>query len=133
MKWYFKALRNYAVFEGRAHRKEYWMFYGWNLLFSFVPALIDASIDAAAGRSGPPIFLTLYTLGLLIPSTAIGVRRMHDTNHRGWWLLVPIISFVYLVIDGTRGANDYGEDPKAPAVAQPAVSGRFATANVQLR
>lgn len=88
---YIGALKKYAVFSGRATRKEYWMFVLYNFLVSFVLGLVDGIIGSENGAVS-----TIYSLALFIPSIAVGVRRMHDTNRSGWWLLVPIANLVFL-------------------------------------
>lgn len=105
MHWYFEVLKKYAIFDGRASRTEYWMFFLINLLIFFGLGFI-----AGLGHQSAPEFI--YELVILIPSIAMGVRRMHDTDHSGWWLLVPIVGFIFAVSDGTRGNNRFGPDPK---------------------
>ena len=110
--WYLSVLKNYAQFSGRARRKEYWMFVLCNLIISFAFSL-------AAGLTGAKLFLTLsniYSLAVLIPAIACGVRRMHDTGRSGWWLLVPFANLVFACTEGTKGANRFGTDPKAVVV-----------------
>ena len=111
MKWYLQVLSKYAVFEGRARRKEYWSFFLWNVLIVFVLALVEAATSTAPARDQGAL-VTVYQLAMLIPSFAVAVRRMHDTNHSGWWSLVPIVSFVYALTAGDRGTNRFGPDPK---------------------
>ena len=82
MNWYLGVLKQYAVFEGRARRKEYWMF----LLFNVVIAAALAIVGRAIGLDG--MLRGLYTLGVLIPGLAVSVRRLHDTGRSGWWLLI---------------------------------------------
>lgn len=67
--------------------------------------------DIILGTGG--ILGMIYSLGVLTPGIAVVVRRMHDTDHSGWWLLVPIVNLVFAVSDGTRGDNRFGPDPKA--------------------
>jgi len=102
MSWYIAALKKYAVFSGRARRKEYWIFGLFHLIIVSVLAFVGAAI-----------FLPIYPLAVLIPSLAVTVRRLHDTNHSGWWALIPIANIVLMFIDGTRGDNRFGPDPKA--------------------
>ena len=113
MNWYLEVLKKYAVFSGRARRKEYWMFVLFNFIIIFVLELIGGSMKKAAG--GYSIPSTIYQLAILIPSIAVGVRRMHDTNHNGWWVICPVVNLVFAVIEGTQGENRYGPDPKAVA------------------
>ena len=112
MNWYLEVLKKYAVFSGRARRKEYWMFFLFNLIIAFVLGFIEGIVGIAM-ESGQSVLATIYQLAVLIPSIAVGVRRMHDTDHSGWWLLVPIVNLVFAVREGTRGDNRFGSDPKA--------------------
>lgn len=106
MNYYFKVLRNYATFSGRARRKEYWMF----VLFHIIVTLLFSSI---CERMGVPELASLYTFAVLLPSIAVGVRRMHDVGKSGWFLLIPIYNFILVVTEGEKGENQYGADPKA--------------------
>lgn len=113
MNWYLAVLKKYADFRGRARRKELWMF----ALISFVIAIVLGIVD---GMIGIPILGGLYGLAVLIPSLAVGARRLHDTGRTGWWLLVgfiPLIGFivliVFFVLDSNPGENPYGPNPKA--------------------
>ena len=105
MNYYFKVLKNYATFSGRARRKEYWMFVLFNTIFAFVFGFV-------CGLIGFPDLAQLYTLAILLPSIAVGVRRMHDVGKSGWFLLIPIYNFILAVSEGEKGENQYGQDPK---------------------
>lgn len=117
MDWYMAVLRKYAVFSGRARRREFWMF----ALVSFVISIILSIVDNILGfDTDIGILGSIYGLAVLIPSIAVAVRRLHDTGKSGWWLLiwlVPLIGFIVLIvfwaIEGERGPNQYGPDPKA--------------------
>ena len=116
MNWYLDVLKKYAVFEGRARRKEYWMF----ALFNFIIIIALAVIDALVGTLGA--FGGLYSLATLVPVLAVSFRRLHDTGKSGWWLLicfVPIVGviilFIFTVMDSTPGDNQYGKNPKEAA------------------
>lgn len=114
MNWYLDVLRNYAKFDGRARRTEYWMFTLFNLIVMVVLGIILGLIDPVlVGLVG------LYSLGVMIPALAVSVRRLHDTNRSGWWILVSfvpliggIILLVLMCLDGTSGDNEFGPDPK---------------------
>jgi uncharacterized membrane protein YhaH (DUF805 family) len=106
MNYYISVLKNYATFNGRARRKEYWMFVLFNVIFSFIFGFI-------CGLIGSPELANLYTLLILLPSIAVAVRRMHDVGKSGWFILIPIYNFVLAVTEGDRGDNEYGPDPKA--------------------
>lgn len=92
----------YATFTGRATRSEYWYFY----LFYLLVLLATSIADAAAGTT------FIYYLGVLVlalPTLAVGVRRLHDTDRSGWFILVPIYNIVLLCTSGSVGANRFGE------------------------
>lgn len=123
MEWYVKVLKQYAEFEGRARRKEYWMF---TLVHILIIMALQAGMVMLGGMNpessiGLVIMslLGLYSLGVFIPSLAVAVRRLHDTGRSGWWLLigfVPIIGAIILIVfmvqDSQPGANQYGDNPK---------------------
>jgi len=110
MNYYISALKKYTVFTGRARRAEYWYFFLVNLI---IGALLGAIGDGLDG---------LYQLAILIPSIAVGIRRMHDTNKSGWFILIPIYNLVLLATDGNKGSNKYGPDPKAAVKVTPSSS-----------
>ena len=107
MKWYMMCLQKYAVGAGRARRQEYWMFFLFNVIFAFVLGFIDGMVGAHGVISG------IYSLAVLVPGIAVGIRRMHDTDHSGWFLLIPIYNLILAVQDGQRSDNRFGSDPKA--------------------
>ena len=122
MGWYFEVLKKYAVFSGRARRKEYWMFVLFNLIIAFILGSIEG-ISGIASESYPSVLATLYSLAVLIPSLAVGVRRLHDTGRTGWWLLISlapvvgsIVLLIFMVQDSQQGENQYGPNPKQVAV-----------------
>jgi uncharacterized membrane protein YhaH (DUF805 family) len=115
MNWYLEVLKKYAVFSGRARRKEYWYFVLFNLIIVIILSIIDQVIGSA-------VLSTIYSLGVLIPSIAVAIRRLHDTNRTGWWLLIwliPIIGWIvfiiFMVLDSQKGENQYGPNPKGVA------------------
>jgi uncharacterized membrane protein YhaH (DUF805 family) len=172
MEWMLMPLKRYADFSGRSRRMEYWMFYLFTILigvgFAVLTGIIggaaaignDSAALAAGGAVGIIAILQLVVnLALLIPSIAVGVRRLHDTDRTGWWLLAPLIGiamlfvglagaglftlrpgatpefgvmfvvmgigalltlglaitvFVFMCLEGTRGPNRFGPDPKDP-------------------
>ncbi len=159
MEWMILPLRRYAHFSGRSQRKEYWMFVLLNILVSFVLSIIDSVLGlgghindyathgangfAAGAYSRGGLLSAIWSLAILVPSLAVSVRRLHDIDRSGWWLLAPILpvmlgmiflflsSFllggllmaawvivvivllVWLCMDGTRGPNRFGPDPKS--------------------
>ncbi|XOV88803.1 MAG: DUF805 domain-containing protein [Pseudomonadota bacterium] len=118
MNWYLAVLKKYVVVEGRARRKEYWIFVLINLVVSLILAVIDSATGSYDPESGLGLLGTLYALGVFLPSVTVAVRRLHDTDRSGWWLLLvflPIIGFlvllVFMVLPGTPGDNRFGVDP----------------------
>lgn len=105
MNWYISVLKNYAVFSGRARRSEYWYFTLFTFIFSVIFMILDAVI-------GVKFLNTIYSLAVLIPSIAVGVRRMHDVDKSGWFILIPLYNLILACTEGTNGPNDYGDDPK---------------------
>lgn len=105
-----RPLTQYAVFQGRARRKEYWYFYLLLMIINFVLGFLSGLYDSV----GLSILSTLLMLAALIPSIAAGVRRLHDTNRSGWWLLLPFVNLVLLCFDSDVGSNRYGPSPKYP-------------------
>jgi uncharacterized membrane protein YhaH (DUF805 family) len=109
MNWYLEVLKKYVVFEGRARRKEYWMFVLFNTIIAVGLMILGAVVGGS--RQGQ-MFSNLYQLAVLLPSIAVGIRRMHDTDHSGWWILLPIVNLIFACTEGTRGPNRFGDDPK---------------------
>ena len=100
------VLKNqFADFKGRASRKQFWIFY----LFYLIIAFCIGFIEGLLGLSG--LMSTVYTLAMIVPSVAIGVRRMQDSNHNGWWLFCPVVGLVFSLTKGTQGPNRYGQPP----------------------
>lgn len=109
MKYFIKAFQNYANFNGRARRKEYWYFH----LFSFLLLwLILVIVILIFGEKTGTIIYYLYYFLLLIPNLALFVRRMHDVDKSGWYIFFPFYNIYLLFIEGTKGENKYGADPK---------------------
>lgn len=106
MNYYFKVLQNYATFDGRARRSEYWYFVLFNFIVTIVLALLGVIVNF-------PFVDSIYSLAVLIPSIAVGVRRMHDVGKSGWFILIPIYNLILACTDGDSQANEYGADPKA--------------------
>ena len=122
MNWYLHVLKNYATFSGRARRKEYWIFFLFNVLISLGLGVIDVVAGTYSVEYETGFFSGLYSLLVLIPSIAVSVRRLHDTNRSGWWVvisLIPIIGvlvlFVFTCLDSQPGTNRFGVNPKEAA------------------
>ncbi len=111
MQWYLRVWKKYAVFSGRAHRTEYWMFVLFNVIVSFCIGIIEGLLGIAQ-NTDQSILGNIYALAVLIPSIAVGVRRMHDIDRSGWWLLLPIVNLVFAATKGTEGENRFGPPPK---------------------
>jgi uncharacterized membrane protein YhaH (DUF805 family) len=129
MDWYLKALRQYAEFEGRARRKEYWMFVLVNLLIGCGLAVLDSVLHWTTSL-GYGRLSGFYELAMLVPSLAVGARRLHDIGRSGWWQLIVLVPFagvivliVFFAIDGQAGSNEYGADPKTGETSGGVVSG----------
>lgn len=121
MQWYLKVLRQYTDFNGRARRTEFWMFTLFNVIISVILLILDNVLGTSFGGTG--LLGLLYSLAVLLPGLAVGIRRLHDTGRSGWWLLIgliPLIGVIVLIVfyatDGDRAPNAYGPDPKAPAM-----------------
>lgn len=137
LEWMLMPYRRYADFSGRSRRKEYWMFilffvivYAicYALIFTGMPS-VDPMTGQMTGGGGAlsmigSALLLIFALGSFIPSLAVIVRRLHDQDKSGWFVLlglVPIANIVLLVfmfLEGTKGPNRYGPDPKDPAGAE---------------
>jgi uncharacterized membrane protein YhaH (DUF805 family) len=120
MQWYLQVLQRYIDFTGRATRTEYWMFALFNVIVSIALSIIGYVV---AGSNGQSALSSLYSLAVLLPSLGVSVRRLHDTNRSGWWLLiafVPVIGIIVLIVflvqDSDPGENRYGPNPKGPAI-----------------
>jgi len=112
---YLEVLKKYATFSGRARRREYWMYF----LFNLIAIIVLASSTAVLGRIGFMLYV-LYALGTIIPGLAVVVRRLQDQGKAWTWIfigLVPFIGGIWLLVlmctEGTSGENKYGSDPKA--------------------
>jgi uncharacterized membrane protein YhaH (DUF805 family) len=119
MNWYMQALKKYAVFSGRARRKEYWFYMLFYLIILVVLSICDGIIGTTMQGGGVGILTLIYILAVLIPTLAVTIRRLHDTDRSGWWIfiqLVPIVGFFvflyFMVSDSTPGTNTYGPSPK---------------------
>jgi len=109
MNYYLSAFQNYANFQGRSRRSEYWYFTLFNTIILFALAFLDEAMNL-------PFLSSIYYLAVLIPGIAVGVRRMHDVGKSGWCIIIPIYNLVLACTPGDIGENEYGEDPKGEFV-----------------
>ena len=130
MNWYLHVLKNYTTFSGRARRKEYWFFVLFHVLVIMVLDILDTLLGlrvVETPEASVGVLSSLYLLGTLLPSIAVAMRRLHDTERSGWWLLLsliplvgPLVLLIFYVLRGTPGDNKYGPDPlageSAPAI-----------------
>ena len=105
------GFRKYAVFNGRSSRSEYW----WWYLFVIIGAVVFAVVDGIIGTY--PLLYLLWVLAVILPQFAVSIRRLHDIDKSGWWILfglVPLIGGIMLLIwavsRGTEGPNQFGDD-----------------------
>lgn len=112
MNYYLLAFKKYNLFSGRAHREEYWHFIFVNIIIILGLGMIEGMLGIAPSTD-VSILVSIYQLIIFIPSVSIGVRRMHDVNKSGWFLLIPIYNIILAITDGDEGNNKYGPDPKA--------------------
>ena len=135
MSWYLAALKKYIIFKGRARRKEFWIYTLIDrliqliLLIGIFFAFISNTTPNSIGKDGhSDIFavgvlvsialLAIYLLATILPTLAVTVRRLHDTDLSGWWFftcLIPYVgTFILLILlslEGTKGNNRFGKDP----------------------
>ncbi|MBB5736914.1 MULTISPECIES: DUF805 domain-containing protein [Xanthomonas] len=127
MEWMLLPLKRYADFNGRSRRKEYWMFM---LLQAIVLLVLGGLFGVAAalmgGENGPgalawliAAIMVIVVLAFIVPSIAVTVRRLHDQGKSGWFYLISLVPYVggfivlvFMCLEGTPGANEYGENPK---------------------
>lgn len=121
MNHYFYVLKNFSDFSSRARRKEYWMF----ALFYVIVLILIGVLAFGMSTVSESLFMVfigvyaLYVLAMLIPSLAVTVRRLHDIDKSGWFILISLIPFigglillVMTILPGTVGHNSFGPDPK---------------------
>jgi uncharacterized membrane protein YhaH (DUF805 family) len=109
MKWFLMALKKYADFNGRSRRSEYWYFTLFFMVIYIVLFLLTMQVPAFG------ILTLIFALGMIVPSIAVAIRRMHDVGKSGWYCLIPIYSLILAFTEGDAGTNEYGPNPKDPA------------------
>ena len=115
-----QGFNNYFTFYGRATRAENW----WWALFTIIGVVALSIVENIVGI--PAVLSGIFRLATLIPSFALGARRLHDINRSGWWQLLWfailigwIILIVWAIKQGDKGPNKYGPDPRSPGSVQP--------------
>jgi len=110
--YFFTVLSRYCDFNGRSRRAEYWNFVLFNALIILGLMLVGRII-------GLHFLHSLYALAVFLPAMGVAVRRLHDTDRCGWWVLLclipilgPLIVFVFMCLDSDANANTYGPNPK---------------------
>ncbi|WP_433127132.1 DUF805 domain-containing protein [Micromonospora sp. CA-240977] len=111
----------YVGFRGRARRSEYWWFALFSILVAIVAAILDSALGLTFGEASSTGFIGLIVyLVFLLPTLAVAVRRLHDTDRSGWWVLiglVPVVGgivlLVFFLLDGTPDGNRFGASPKS--------------------
>lgn len=109
IEWAQIPLQKYADFTGRASRPEYWWFYLATIIVYVVLSIITSLLG---GGTILRLVSLAINLGLVVPVIAAGIRRLHDTDRSGWWLLVPFANLYFLASEGSDGENQYGAPPE---------------------
>lgn len=119
MDWFVEALKKYAVFSGRAQRSEYWYFFLFYGLISIALGIADGLAGSYNKHAGMGMLSGIFSIGMLLPSLGVAVRRLHDVDRSGWWLLIaliPIVGVLVLLVfsvrDSQLGSNRFGLNPK---------------------
>jgi uncharacterized membrane protein YhaH (DUF805 family) len=118
MNWYLKVFKQYANFSGRARRKEYWMFFFFDMVFRLALSLLDKRLNLTFGNLLLGVFSLQYFSVTLIPRLAVTTRRLHDIGKSGWWILISLIPFggipllLFLIENSKKEENQYGLNPK---------------------
>lgn len=113
------CLQQYVGFSGRARRSEYWWFFLFNVLVSIVASILDSVLGTMSDDTNVGLIGSIAGLALLLPSIAVGIRRLHDTSRSGWWILIgliPIVGWIVLLVfyvQDSHGDNQHGPSPKA--------------------
>jgi uncharacterized membrane protein YhaH (DUF805 family) len=122
MDWFLYSLRNYANFQGRATRPEYWYFFLMTMLVFVILAILDGMLGKFNGDTGMGLLSGIFLVAVAVPSLAVGARRLHDTGRSGWWQLINVVPYigwlVVMVLFALRGqqyANKFGEVPSHDA------------------
>ncbi len=129
-RYFTDTLKNrYADFKGRASRSEYWYFVLFTIIIAIILSILDSmiinpllGIQPVVENARTGLLGTLFSLGILIPSMSLAIRRLHDIGKSGWWVLlgvIPVLNFIggfvllyFMVKDSQSGSNQYGANPK---------------------
>jgi len=118
LSWYLEALKKYAVFSGRARRKEFWWFYLFNMLAILTLSLADHFMRTNIESLQIGVLTGIYCLAIAIPQLVVSVRRLHDTGSSGWWVLLgaipglgAIILLAFMLPNSEPDPNEYGPLP----------------------
>lgn len=120
MEWFISCMTtNYFNFQGRARRKEYWMFILFFYIIFIGIGLIAGFMGVEKSSTALKALQLILLLIFFIPTLAVQVRRLHDTSRSGWWILLnlipligPLVIFIFNLLDSTPGDNEYGPNPK---------------------
>jgi uncharacterized membrane protein YhaH (DUF805 family) len=119
MNWYIGVLKQYFVFYGRARRAEYWNFVLFNIIVSIILSVIDHTLGTYDPETEAGLLGGIYSLLIILPSLGVTVRRLHDTDRSGWWILISLIPLIgaivlliFLVQDSQPEQNRFGVNPK---------------------
>ncbi len=105
---YVASVRNFADFKGRAGRKEFFVFMVMNLIFSLLLGYLERFAEITPpGSQG--ILSRIFEIVMILPTLSLSVRRLHDSGHDWWWLLIPMVNFFLMIREGNRGENQYGK------------------------
>ncbi len=118
MNYYFDVLKRYADFNGRARRKEFWMFFLFHIILTYGLLFIGIKLEF-------PLLSTIYSLATMLPYLGVLIRRMHDVGKSGWFCLIPFYNIYLACIDSDNGQNEYGPNPKGIGNDEIAEIGRF--------
>ena len=118
MKRYIGIWKQAFTVEGRATRSDYWLFYFTSLLIVFVLAILDVVLGSMTS-SGDPILASVFRLLLIVPSVTLAIRRLHDMDYVGWWVLFPLVIIALLFSTGSAGDNRFGSNPRIKALPTP--------------
>ncbi|MCX7035314.1 MAG: DUF805 domain-containing protein [Proteobacteria bacterium] len=119
MQWLKEVIAKYATFRGRARRREYWRYILYYVIAFVALVLVDMLTGTFNMESQLGFLSGLFLLFMLIPSVAVAVRRLHDTERSGWWVLLALLPLIgqlvllfFFIQEGDEGDNAYGPDPK---------------------